>query len=448
MVHAARRAGCQVVGLVERADEAGWADGAGLFDDEVAHGLGADPAGKPTLENRLIEAAGDAAGSLAASLPSVRRTYCDHVVLTNAAQNGVIGAVVIIPGADMPAMTANQIRMVLKIAHAYGEELGLDRSIELLSIVGTGFVLRTLTRQALDFVPGFGWAVKGAVGFSGTIALGQAAIAYFEAGAPLRVSRMQRINRQVEKRRLPGSPGRYGDWPPDEVARLLARVTRPGRYVGGEFNTRVKAGARPRIVLSYPDVYEIGVSNPALQILYSHLNDATPAFAERAYCPWPDMADLMRAAGVPLWTLETFAPVAGCDLWGFTLPHELCYANVLEMLDLAGVPLRAAERDGDDPIVLGGGPAVANPWPVAPFFDAFFIGEVGAPAGRDRRRPGSRRPRGSSRGARSRPRGVDARRGRAGLPGDRCSPASRPVSRCCGPSCPFSRPFMTAPSSR
>ena len=88
------------------------------------------------------------------------------------------------------------------------------------------------------------------------------------------------------------------------------------------------------------------------------------------------MADVMRAAGVPLWTLETFAPVSSCDLWGFTLPHELCYANVLEMLDLAGVPLHAAERDGEDPIVLGGGPAVANPWPLAPFFDAFFVGEV------------------------------------------------------------------------
>jgi radical SAM family uncharacterized protein len=129
-------------------------------------------------------------------------------------------------------------------------------------------------------------------------------------------------------------------------------------------------------VLSYPDVYEIGVSNPALQILYSQINDATPASAERAYCPWPDMAGAMRAAGVPLWTLETFAPVSSCDLWGFTLPHELCYANVLEMLDLAGVPLHAAERDGEDPIVLGGGPAVANPWPLAPFFDAFFVGEV------------------------------------------------------------------------
>jgi uncharacterized protein (DUF697 family) len=205
VVHAARRAGCQIIGLVEVPDEAAWTREAGLFSDEVARSLG-DAAGKPTLENRLIDAAGDAAGALAASLPSVRRTYCDHVVLNNAAQNGVIGVVVIIPGADMPAMTANQIRMVLKIAHAYGEEVGLDRALEILSIVGTGFVLRTLARQALDFVPGFGWAVKGAVGFSGTIALGQAAIAYFEAGAPLRVSRMQRINRQVNKvtSRLPG----------------------------------------------------------------------------------------------------------------------------------------------------------------------------------------------------------------------------------------------------
>ena len=133
---------------------------------------------------------------------------------------------------------------------------------------------------------------------------------------------------------------------------------------------------RPRIVLSYPDVYEIGVSNPALQILYSQINDATTASAERAYCPWPDMADLMRAAGVPLWTLESFAQVGECDLWGFTLPHELSYANVLEMLDLAGVPLLAGERDGEHPIILGGGPAVANPWPLAPFFDAFFIGEA------------------------------------------------------------------------
>lgn len=206
VVHAARRAGCRVVGLAEGYDGEVWTREVGLFTDEVARGLGRDAATKPTLENRIIDAAGDGAGALAASLPSVRRSYCDHIVITNAAQNGVIGAVVIIPGADMPAMTANQIRMVLKIAHAYGEELGLDRALEILSVVGTGFVLRTLARQALDFVPGFGWAVKAAVGFSGTVALGEAAIAYFEAGAPLRVSRMQRINRQVEKltSRIPG----------------------------------------------------------------------------------------------------------------------------------------------------------------------------------------------------------------------------------------------------
>jgi radical SAM superfamily enzyme YgiQ (UPF0313 family) len=88
------------------------------------------------------------------------------------------------------------------------------------------------------------------------------------------------------------------------------------------------------------------------------------------------MAAAMRVAGVPLWTLESYEPVATCDLWGFTLPHELTFTNVLEMLDLAGVPPRSAERGEDDPLVLGGGPAVANPWPLAGFFDAFFIGEV------------------------------------------------------------------------
>ena len=98
-------------------------------------------------------------------------------------------------------MTINQIRMVLKIAAAYGEELGLDRALEILSVVGTGFVFRALARQALDFVPGFGWALKGAVGFSGTVAMGQAAIAYFEAGAPLRTSRIAKDCRQLERGR-------------------------------------------------------------------------------------------------------------------------------------------------------------------------------------------------------------------------------------------------------
>ena len=163
---------------------------------------------------------------------------------------------------------------------------------------------------------------------------------------------------------------------PDELTDLLARVSRPGRYVGGEFNVRHKPGGSPFVVLSYPDVYEVGISNPALQIIYAQLADATPARVERAYCPWPDMAELMRVRGIPLWTLESFAPVRQADLWGFTLPHELTSTNVLEMLDLAGVPLHAAERGEGDPLVLGGGPAVANPLPLARFFDAFFVGEV------------------------------------------------------------------------
>ncbi len=203
-VRAVRLAGRQVVGLVEPGVDAGWAERAGFTAGEVARGIGR---GSPTLENLIVRSARDAAADLAVRLPALRRAYCDRVVLASAAQNAAIGVAIIIPGADMPAMTANQIRMVLKIAAAYGEEIGLDRAVEILSIVGGAFVFRTLVRQALGFVPGFGWALKGSVGFAATAVLGQAAIAYFEAGAPLRVSRMQRINRQLERARsrLPGA---------------------------------------------------------------------------------------------------------------------------------------------------------------------------------------------------------------------------------------------------
>jgi radical SAM superfamily enzyme YgiQ (UPF0313 family) len=163
---------------------------------------------------------------------------------------------------------------------------------------------------------------------------------------------------------------------PEALIDLLARVSRPGRYVGGEFNARHKVDGHPRVVLSYPDVYEIGISNPGLQILHTQLNDQSAAVCERAFCPWPDMATAMRAAGQRLWTLESYTEVGESDLWGFTLPHELNYTNILEMLDLAAVPLHAAERGERDPIVLGGGPGTANPLPLARFFDAFFIGEV------------------------------------------------------------------------
>jgi uncharacterized protein (DUF697 family) len=139
--------------------------------------------------------------ALAQRLPSLRHAVADHLVFSAARQNAVIGAAFIIPGADMPAMTVNQIRMVLRIAAAYGEELGLDRALEILSVAGAGLVFRTLARQALDFVPGFGWAVKGAVGFSGTVALGSAAIEYFEAGAPLTPARFTKIAGTVDRLR-------------------------------------------------------------------------------------------------------------------------------------------------------------------------------------------------------------------------------------------------------
>lgn len=205
VVSVARQRGSRVVAAVEGVDGAAWARAAGLRGGDLAWGMG--PSGRrPTLEERVVRAAGDGAVALAAALPALRRACAERLIWLAALQNAAIGAIVIIPGADMPAMTANQVRMVLRIAQAYGEEPSADRAVEILSVVAGGFVLRGLARQALEFVPGVGWLLKGAVGFSGTVAIGEAAIAYFEAGAPLRVSRVQRIERQLERiqSRLPG----------------------------------------------------------------------------------------------------------------------------------------------------------------------------------------------------------------------------------------------------
>lgn len=152
-------------------------------------------------------------------------------------------------------------------------------------------------------------------------------------------------------------------------------MEKPARYIGGEVGSVVKDGAALRFVLSYPDVYEIGTANQAVQIIYSLMNQADDVRAERAYCPWPDMAGLMREAGVPLFSLESWEPVSDADLWGITLQHELTYTNFLEMMDLAGLPLRAVDRGEDDPLVFAGGPCASNPHPVAPFFDFFIIGD-------------------------------------------------------------------------
>jgi radical SAM family uncharacterized protein len=159
------------------------------------------------------------------------------------------------------------------------------------------------------------------------------------------------------------------------VEPLLDGVERPARYVDHEWGASVRHDARYRVALVYPDLYEIGMANQALQILYGRLSSLPDVAAERVYLPWKDMAEALRSAELPLFTLETCTPVAECDLVGITLPYELTYTNILETLDLSGIPLRASARSEGDPLVIGGGPCAFNPEPVAPFFDAILVGD-------------------------------------------------------------------------
>ena len=122
------------------------------------------------------------------------------------------------------------------------------------------------------------------------------------------------------------------------IEAVLETVRRPSRYIGGEINQVRKPEATALVALCYPDAYEVGISNQALQILYDQVNRRPAVAAERAYCPWPDMADAMRQEGIPLFTLESWRPVREADLLGITLQAELTYSNVLEVLDLAGYP--------------------------------------------------------------------------------------------------------------
>lgn len=161
----------------------------------------------------------------------------------------------------------------------------------------------------------------------------------------------------------------------ERVEPLLERVERPARYIDSEWGAVKKPDAAYRVALLYPDVYEIGMANQGLAILYQALNEMPGVAAERVYLPWMDMAEQMRATDVPLFTLETCTPLPECDLIGITLPYELTYSNILEALDLAGVPFRSCDRTESDPLIVGGGPCVFNPEPVAPFFDAILIGE-------------------------------------------------------------------------
>ncbi len=167
---------------------------------------------------------------------------------------------------------------------------------------------------------------------------------------------------------------------PDTLSRALDRVLpfvqKPARYTGGEYNSVVKTwDVTPyRLALVFPDVYDLGMSNLGLAILYDGVNAQPDMLAERAFTPWVDMQAAMREAGIPLYGLESRHPLADFDVLGFSLPYEQLYTNVLATLDLAGIPLRAADRT-DEPLIIAGGSACLNPEPMHAFFDAFFIGE-------------------------------------------------------------------------
>ena len=157
----------------------------------------------------------------------------------------------------------------------------------------------------------------------------------------------------------------------------LSVVRKPARYIGGEFNSVHKDPDQTevRIALAFPDVYEVGMSHLGLKILYNILNSREDIYAERVFAPWPDMEQQMRERGIPLLTLETCYEVRKMDILGFSLQYELCATTVLQMLDLAGIPLRSSDRGEEDPLILAGGPACFNPMPMSDFFDAFLIGD-------------------------------------------------------------------------
>ncbi|MFC1992073.1 TIGR03960 family B12-binding radical SAM protein [Chloroflexota bacterium] len=159
--------------------------------------------------------------------------------------------------------------------------------------------------------------------------------------------------------------------------RILYQVKKPARYTGGEWNSIIKDWDKTpvRVALSYPDLYEIGMSNMALPILYELLNRQPDVLAERTFTPWTDMEALMRAEGIPLFSLESRHPLKEFDIIGFSLGYDLTYTNVLNMLDLADIPVLASERDDSHPLVIAGGSCALNPEPMADFIDLFVIGD-------------------------------------------------------------------------
>ena len=163
----------------------------------------------------------------------------------------------------------------------------------------------------------------------------------------------------------------------EKISSVLKSVEKPGRYCGGEYGAVIKnkKDIKARFAFAFPDTYEIGMSNLGMRILYGALNAEHDIWCERVFAPWVDMQEKMREHGIPLWAHESGDPISRFDFLGFTLQYEMCYTTVLRMLMMGNIPLRAADRTEEHPIVIGGGPCAYNPEPLADFFDCFSIGE-------------------------------------------------------------------------
>lgn len=158
---------------------------------------------------------------------------------------------------------------------------------------------------------------------------------------------------------------------------LLLRIEKPARYIGNEVNSVMKDKSKVgiRFAMCFPDVYEIGMSHLGIQILYDMFNKREDVWCERVYSPWPDLHEIMKEEHIPLFALESQEPVKDMDFLGITIQYEMCYTNILQILDLSRIPLLAENRTEEHPIVIGGGPCTYNPEPIAAFFDLFYMGE-------------------------------------------------------------------------
>lgn len=158
---------------------------------------------------------------------------------------------------------------------------------------------------------------------------------------------------------------------------ILLKIDKPARYIGNEVNSIVKDPSKVdiRFAMCFPDVYEIGMSHLGMQILYDMFNKREDVYCERLYSPWTDLDSIMRKEDIPLFSLETQEPIRNFDFLGITIQYEMCYTNILQILDLSKIPLLSKDRGEEDPIVIGGGPCAMNPEPIADFFDLFYIGE-------------------------------------------------------------------------